>query len=44
LLRRATLAVEEGRVVRVWYPVFPPDRSAAEVVEWLEARKKGKTL
>lgn len=38
LVKRLTLAVEEGKIVKVWYPVFPPDRSAAEVVEWLEER------
>jgi peroxiredoxin len=35
LVKRLTIAVKEGRVVRVWYPVFPPERSAGEVVEWL---------
>jgi len=35
---RPTLAVDEGKVVRVWYPVFPPDRSAEEVLEWLRGR------
>lgn len=39
LIKRLTLAVEEGKIVKVWYPVFPPDKSAAEVVEWLEKRK-----
>ncbi|KAK5113927.1 hypothetical protein LTR62_003050 [Meristemomyces frigidus] len=38
LIRRCTLAVEGGKVVRVWYPVFPPDQSASEVVEWLKER------
>jgi peroxiredoxin len=35
LLRRLTLVIREGRVERVWYPVFPPDRHAEQVVEWL---------
>lgn len=38
LIKRLTLAVEQGKIVKVWYPVFPPDKSAAEVVEWLEER------
>jgi len=25
-------------VVQVWYPVFPPDKNAGEVVEWLKGR------
>jgi len=35
LLKRLTLLVRDGRVERVWYPVFPPDRHAAEVLDWL---------
>ena len=35
LLRRFTLLLREGRVEHVWYPVFPPDRHAAEVLAWL---------
>jgi peroxiredoxin len=35
LLRRLTLLVRDGRVEHVWYPVFPPDTHAAEVVAWL---------
>ncbi|MBX9930686.1 MAG: peroxiredoxin [Methylobacterium sp.] len=36
LIRRLTLVIDEGRVTRVFYPVFPPDRSADEVLGWLE--------
>jgi peroxiredoxin len=35
LYRRVTLVFEQGRVARVFYPVFPPDRNAQEVVAWL---------
>jgi peroxiredoxin len=35
LLKRFTLVIDDGRVTHVFYPVFPPDRSASEVVEWL---------
>jgi len=31
-------ALGVARVVKVWYPVFPPDRNAATVLEWLERR------
>lgn len=27
------------RIAHVWYPVFPPDRNAATVLEWLRARR-----
>jgi len=35
LLRRLTLVIRDGRVEQVWYPVFPPDRHAGEVLQWL---------
>jgi peroxiredoxin len=37
LLRRITLLIRDGRVERVWYPVFPPDRHAEQVVAELRA-------
>jgi peroxiredoxin len=37
LLRRLTLLVRDGTVEQVWYPVFPPDRHAAEVLSHLRA-------
>lgn len=40
LLRRFTLILERGRVVKVFYPVFPPDRNAADVVAWLAANRE----
>lgn len=38
LYRRLTFVAEAGAVVKVFYPVFPPDRNAAEVLTWLRAR------
>ena len=35
LLKRFTLIVDDGKVEHVMYPVFPPDRSASDVIEWL---------
>ncbi len=35
LIKRLTLIVAEGRIERVFYPVFPPDRNAGDVVAWL---------
>jgi len=37
LYRRLTLIVEGGRIVKVFYPVFPPDRNAGEVIAALRA-------
>ena len=39
LLKRFTLVLEDGIVKHVFYPVFPPDRSADEVVAWLAQRR-----
>jgi peroxiredoxin len=39
LYKRITLVLEAGRVSHVFYPVFPPDRNAAEVVAWLQRRE-----
>ena len=38
LYKRVTLVLEAGRVAKVFYPVFPPDRNAADVVAWLRER------
>lgn len=35
LVKRLTLVIRDGRIVKVFYPVFPPDRNAEEVVGWL---------
>jgi peroxiredoxin len=41
LLKRLTLVVRDGRIERVFYPVFPPDAHAAEVLAWLLAHPVG---
>ena len=38
LYRRLTLVAEHGRIVKVFYPVFPPDANAGEVLAWLRSR------
>lgn len=38
LYKRLALVAEGGRIAKVFYPVFPPDRNAADVVAWLRAR------
>jgi peroxiredoxin len=37
--RRLTFVAEAGRLVKVFYPVFPPDRDAAAVLAWLRDRR-----
>ena len=38
LYKRITLVVEACAVAKVFYPVFPPDKNAEEVVAWLRER------
>jgi peroxiredoxin len=35
LLKRLTLVVNDGRIEKVFYPVFPPNENAKAVIEWL---------
>jgi peroxiredoxin len=39
LIKRLTLVVRDGVIEHVFYPVFPPDQSAREVVQWLRAAR-----
>jgi peroxiredoxin len=38
LLKRFTLIICDGTVEHVFYPVFPADRSANDVIDWLSQR------
>ena len=38
LFKRFILVINDAAVEHVFYPVFPPDRSAGEVIEWLSQR------
>lgn len=38
LYKRCTLVAEEARIVKVFYPVFPPDANAGDVLRWLQDR------
>jgi|ERR1700736_888933 peroxiredoxin len=35
LVKRLTLIVDGNRITKVFYPVFPPDRSAEDTLHWL---------
>jgi peroxiredoxin len=35
LYRRLTFIAQASRIVKVFYPVFPPDRNASQVLAWL---------
>jgi len=38
LYKRITLVAEDARIAKVFYPVFPPDANAGDVLAWLRAR------
>jgi peroxiredoxin len=39
LTKRLTMVVDGGGIRHVFYPVFPPDRHASEVLGWLRANQ-----
>jgi peroxiredoxin len=41
LLKRMALVIDDGRITKVFYPVFPPDRNAADALAWLMAHPRG---
>ena len=40
LLKRLTLVLSAGRIEKVFYPIFPPDAHAAEVLAWLSSNPR----
>jgi peroxiredoxin len=38
LLKRLTIIIKDGIIVKVFYPVFPPNLNAEEVLEWIRLR------
>lgn len=39
LIKRMALYMNESKIQRVFYPVFPPDKNAADVLGWLKENK-----
>lgn len=37
LIKRVTLIAQDGKIIKVFYPIFPPNKNADEVIEWLES-------
>jgi peroxiredoxin len=37
LIKRLALIIDDAKITHVFYPVFPPDRNAGDVLEWLQA-------
>jgi peroxiredoxin (alkyl hydroperoxide reductase subunit C) len=40
LIRRLALIIDDGSITKVFYPVFPPDKNAAEVHTWLAEHQR----
>jgi peroxiredoxin len=40
LLKRMALVIDDGVISKVFYPVFPPDKNAEEVIAWLRAERR----
>ena len=37
LIKRVTLIAKNGKIIKVFYPIFPPNKNADEVIEWLQS-------
>jgi peroxiredoxin len=40
LIKRLALVIDDGTISKVFYPVFPPDRNAGDVLAWLEQNSR----
>ena len=40
LIKRLALIVDDATITHVFYPVFPPDRNAGDVLAWLQANPR----
>ena len=40
LIRRLALVIDDGVIAKAFYPVFPPDKNAAEVYAWLREHRR----
>src|ERR1700709_315006 len=36
MMKRMALVIDDARITHVFYPVFPPDRNAGDVLAWLK--------
>jgi peroxiredoxin len=39
LLKRMALVIDDGKITKAFYPVFPPDRNAADVIAWIQSSR-----
>ena len=39
LYKRLTMIINNNKIVKVFYPVFPPDKNAKDVIAWLKSNR-----
>lgn len=39
LFKRMAMVIDDGVITKVFYPVFPPDKNAEEVIAWIQASR-----
>ena len=39
LIKRITLILEDNKIIKYFYPVFPPDENVNQVIAWLKNNK-----
>ena len=40
LIKRLALVIDDATIAKVFYPVFPPDRNAGDVLAWLQQNRR----
>jgi peroxiredoxin len=40
LIKRLAMVIDDARIAKVFYPVFPPDRNAGDVLAWLKQNSR----
>lgn len=40
MIKRLALIIDDGVIARVFYPIFPPDRNAGDVLAWLQSNPR----
>ena len=40
LIKRLAMIIDDARITKIFYPVFPPDRNAGDVLAWLQEHRR----
>jgi peroxiredoxin len=44
LIKRMAFVIAKGKIEKVFYPVFPPDKNADEVLNWIKSSQESTLL